>query len=57
MTIKTVTLNTLKSLVRIMESRYTKIGDIADYTITKQASAENGYAASYNLMKLSLIHI
>lgn len=51
MAIKTFTLNTLKSLIRIMESRYTKIGDIANYTVTKQASAENGYAASYNLMK------
>lgn len=51
MSIKYASLNTLQKFQQEVDSRYLKIADLPEYSVTKLTTAESGYFASYQLEK------
>lgn len=51
MSIKYTSLNTLQKLQQEIDSRYLRVADLPEYSVTKLTTAESGYFASYQLEK------
>ena len=49
--IRTSGIGTLEALARELSERYQKKADMPNYTIKKEITATNGYAATYRLYK------